>query len=59
MQRVEELLTDAFTPLVTIADQLGVIPWAVLSACNRLTQRGIAEGGRGRLKGQFRRRSIA
>lgn len=56
---VEDLLTDDFVHFVAIADQLGVVPWAVLSACNQLSRRGAAEVGRGRLQGHFRRRNKA
>ncbi len=54
VEQVEKALTDEFASFVGIADQLAVVPWAVLSACNRLSQRGIAERGRGKLEGHFR-----
>lgn len=39
-----------------IAGELGEIPWAVLVACERLVRLGLAEEGRGRARGSFRRR---
>lgn len=57
VKRTLELLTDQLVSYVAIADQLGLVPWAVLSACNRLCRSGLAEAGKGKQQGQFRRRS--
>jgi len=57
VKRTLELLTDQLVSYVAIADQLGLVPWAVLSACNRLCRSGLAETGKGKQQGQFRRRS--
>ena len=59
MQCTEEALTDDFVSYVEIADQLSIVPWAVLSACGRLCRRGSAESGTGRRQGQFRRKRPA
>ena len=59
MERTLELLTEHFASYVTIADQLGLVPWAALSACNRLCRRGVAEAGTGKRQGQFRRKGQA
>jgi hypothetical protein len=53
--RVKDALTPNFTSYVEISDQLGLVPWAVLSACNRLCRQGIAVAGLGKQQGQFKR----
>lgn len=59
VEQVEKALTAEFTSFVAIADQLGAVPWAVLSACKHQARRGIAERGTGKLEGHFRRLSAA
>lgn len=56
VQRTLEQLTNQFASYVTIADQLGLVPWTILSACTRLCQRGVAEASTGTQQGQFRRK---
>lgn len=47
-------LTGAFQPCVQIAAALGAVPWAVLSACHQLQQRGLALEGKSAQRGWFR-----
>lgn len=54
--RVHAALLATLTPYLDIADALNEIPWAVLSACNHLTRRGLAIAGVGRENGMFRLR---
>lgn len=56
-QRTLSVLTHKFVPYIEIADSLGLVPWAVLSACASLTRMGLAEAGTGTLQGHFRRKS--
>ncbi len=56
MRRTEKALTADFASYLALADELALIPWAVLSACARLCRVGIAEGGTGKQQGQFRLR---
>lgn len=51
---VRAALTSELTPYVAIADALGMVPWAVVSACNLLVKQGTAERGGGRLSDHFR-----
>lgn len=53
-RRVKDALPLNFTGYTEIADQLGLVPWAVLSACNWLCQRGLAEAALDE-RGEFRR----
>jgi Family of unknown function (DUF6527) len=55
LAQVRGALPDDLTSYVAIADALRLVPWAVLSACNRLTAQGIAVRGQGKLLGHFRR----
>jgi hypothetical protein len=57
LAQVRRMLTDQFASYVTLADALGQVPWAVLSACNRLASQGVAVRGQGKLHGQFRRKN--
>jgi hypothetical protein len=52
--QVRAKLTPDLTSYVSIADGLGLVPWAVLSACHRLCRQGIAVRGTGKQQGQFR-----
>lgn len=53
--RVKDALPDHFINYVDLSDQLDLIPWAVLSACNRLCQLGFALRGPDANKGEFKR----
>jgi hypothetical protein len=41
-------------PYLQMAEALDVVPWAVLSACRRLHQRGLAVEGAGEQQGCFK-----
>ena len=56
---VVRVLTDEFTPFVEIADRLEAIPWDVMRACKILARRGVADEGRGKLRGHFRRHQLS
>lgn len=49
-------LQNHFVKYTAIAESLQQVPWAVLSACNRLCRLGFAEAGTGKQQGQFRRK---
>lgn len=53
-QRVLAALDGRFRQYAEVADQLAAIPWAVLSACNRLQARGLVQSGTGEQRGSFR-----
>src|SRR5690348_12912205 len=53
--RVRNVLGDRLQNYTTIADCLGLVPWAVLSACRRLCRTKLAIEGPGDLKGHFKR----
>lgn len=53
--KVKRELTPNFIGYVTLADQLSLVPWAVLSACNFLCRQGFAVAGVGKQRGQFKR----
>lgn len=55
--RVLSKLTVALQPYSQVAEALDVVPWAVLSACQRLQRRGLAREGGGKQRGWFRRRA--
>jgi hypothetical protein len=57
LRRTEEALPTELVSYVDIADQLGLVPWAVLSACVRLCHRGVADTGTGKQQGKFRRKA--
>ena len=57
LARVSGSLSNRLTAYVEIADALGIVPWAALSACNRLTAQGVAMRGEGKLLGYFRRKN--
>ncbi len=59
IRRVEQTLSRELTSYMAIADQLDLVPWAVLSACGRLCRRGIAEAGKDKQQGKFRRKPSA
>ncbi len=52
--RVMSKLTAALQTYVQIAEAIDVVPWAVLSACQRLQRRGLAHEGAGNQRGWFR-----
>lgn len=54
---VGRCLTRNFVSYVQIADELDVVPWAALSACDVLCRKGIAEAGVEQHRGQFRLKS--
>lgn len=56
-RRTEQALPKELVSYVEIADQIGLVPWAVLSACSRLCRLGIAEAGTGKQQGKFRRKA--
>jgi len=49
-------LTHSNQNYADVADRLGEIPWAVLAACNRLVEKGLAVRGNGRLLAHYRLR---
>ena len=55
IERVKDALTLNFIGYAELSDQLGLVPWAVLSACNLLCRRGLAVGGMGKQLGQYKR----
>jgi hypothetical protein len=56
LDRVQQVLGYELVPYVSIADRLGMVPWAALSACSALTRKGLAERGVGKKENQFRRK---
>lgn len=54
VEHVRAALTRDFVLYVDLADQLGLVPWAVLSACNRLCRQGAAIGGTDKMQGHFK-----
>lgn len=56
MKSTRGVLTDEFISYVAIANKLGLVPWAVLSACYRLRRLGLAESGAGQQQSYFRRK---
>ena len=52
--RVLSKLTAALQPYSQIAQALDVVPWAVLSACQRLQRRGLVREGVADQRGWFR-----
>jgi hypothetical protein len=54
-ERVATVLTHSFVPYTEIAEELSEIPWSVLVACERLAARGVAERGKGKQRGAFRK----
>jgi hypothetical protein len=54
--QVSKALEPKFVSYVSIADQLGEVPWAVLVACNQLVSTGQAIEGKGADRGKFKRR---
>ncbi|MDB5744204.1 MAG: hypothetical protein JWR68_2519 [Polaromonas sp.] len=55
MELVRGCLSNELVPYVDIADALQLVPWAVLSACHRLAREGVAQEGKNKQRGQFRR----
>ena len=53
--QVKRNLTPDLVGYVALADKLGLVPWAVLSACNVLCSQGFAVAGIGEQRGQFKR----
>ena len=51
--KVLSSLDAALRPYSQIADTLNAVPWAVLSACHRLQQRGLVRQGLGNQRGWF------
>ena len=56
VDKTRPMLGNEFVSFVAIADDLDVVPWAVLSACRKLCRSGYAESGVGPQQGHFRRR---
>ena len=54
-QRVLAGLSGALQPYPVVADALDVVPWAVLSACQRLCRRGLVVEGVDKQLGWFRK----
>ena len=52
---LNRLMPDRWQSFDEIAQSLGLIPWAVLSACRRLAGRGLVREGMGQLHGSFQR----
>lgn len=59
VQLVRNHLSSELVPYVSIADALQLVPWAVLSACNRLVRQGDAQEGKSKQRGYFRRADSA
>lgn len=59
VQLVRDRLTSELVPYVRIADELQVVPWSVLAACNRLVSQGVAQEGKNKQRGFFRRADSA
>lgn len=57
LERTLAHLNDEFVSFSVIADQLSLIPWEVLAACDHLVSRGLAERGRGERSQSFRRQT--
>lgn len=57
VELVHGCLSNELVPYVDIADALQLVPWAVLSACHRLAREGVAQEGKNKQRGQFRRAS--
>lgn len=57
VEQVRGRLSVELVPYVDIADELQLVPWAVLSACRQLVRDGAAQEGKDKLRGQFRRAS--
>lgn len=53
--QVKRKLPTHFIRYVALADQLDLVPWAVLSACNVLCRQGFAVAGVGERRGHFKR----
>ena len=54
IQRTLAALNEEFASYIAIADKVGLVPWAVLSACARLRRLGLAESGIGQRESFFR-----
>jgi hypothetical protein len=54
-QKTLEAMPERFVSYVELAQQLGLIPWAALVACQQLCREGLAKAGSGDQQGQFRR----
>lgn len=52
--QVRKMLAPSYDSYLSIADQLGAVPWAVLVACNRLVTLGQAVEGKGLNRGKFK-----
>lgn len=57
-QRVLAVLDRSLRSYAAVADELAAVPWAVLSACNRLQARGLVQSGTGEQRGSFRLASL-
>jgi hypothetical protein len=53
-EKVPRSLSAGFIHYAAIAQALGLVPWEVLSACNRLVSAGRAQAGEGDKRGYFR-----
>lgn len=53
VHHVRDALSNQLVHYVNIADQLNLVPWAVLSACIQLVRQGIAHEGSGKQRGHF------
>lgn len=58
LQLVRSRLTTDLVLYVDIADSLQLVPWAVLSACHRLAGQGIAQEGKNKQRGHFKRADL-
>lgn len=56
-QRTLAALTPQFLPYHALATRLGIVPWAVLSACDTLCRLGQAEAGTGNLSSHYRKKN--
>lgn len=55
IELVRGKLTDELVIYVSIAEGLGLVPWAVVAACRQLCRQGKAQEGKGKLQGHFKR----
>lgn len=53
--QVRDELRPQLESYTAIAERLDLVPWAVLSACGKLRQEGIAQEGKDKLRGYFMR----
>jgi hypothetical protein len=55
LEQVRGHLSSELVSYVDIAEALQLVPWAVLSACHLLARQGVAQQGRNKKQGHFKR----